>query len=69
MVVILMMLAKSATLGLLKIKILSKGYDVIIFLLDVTNKTFSHDSNYIVNGVMWPKFCNLSTSMREVIIT
>ena len=69
MVVILMMSAKLATLGLLKIKILSKGYDVIIFLLDVTNKTFSHDSNYIANGVMWPKFCNLSTSMREVIIT
>ena len=52
MVVILMMSAKLATLGLLKIKILSKGYDVIIFLLDITNKTFSHDSNYIVNGVM-----------------
>ena len=38
----------------------------MIFLLDITNKTFSHYLNYIVNGVMRPKFCNLNTSMREV---
>ena len=59
-----------ATLGLLKIKVFSnKGYDVILSAHDVVNKILSHDSNYIVNVVMWPKFGNSSVSMREVIIT
>ena len=70
MVTILMMSAKLATLGLLKIKVFwNKGYDVIIFVYDVINKNLSRDSNYIVDVVMWPKFGNSSTSMREVIIT
>ena len=48
-----MMSAKLTTLGLLKIKIfLSKGYDVIIYVHDVTNKISSRDSNYIVDIVM-----------------
>ena len=39
MVTILMMSAKMATLGLLKVKaILNKGYDVIISVHDVNNK-------------------------------
>ena len=39
MVTILMMLAKMVTLGLLKRKILwNKGYDVIVYAHDVTNK-------------------------------
>ena len=39
MVTILMMSAKLATLGLLKIKVFrKKGYDVIIFFYDVANK-------------------------------
>ena len=64
----MMMLAKMAALGLYKIKeFWNKGYDVIIFLHDVTNRILSRDSTYIV--VMWPKFDNSSTSMREVIIT
>ena len=38
MVVILMMPAKMATLDFLKIKVfLNKGYDVIIYVHDVTN--------------------------------
>ena len=38
-VTILIMSAKMATLDLLKIKVfLNKGYDVIIFVYDVTNK-------------------------------
>ena len=70
MVTILMMSPKIATPGLRKIKAFwKKGYDVIISANDVTNKTLSHDSNYIVDVVMWPKFGNSSISMREVIIT
>ena len=42
MVEILMMSAKLATLGLLKIKVTwNKGYDVIIFVYDVINKILS----------------------------
>ena len=35
----------------------------------IINKILSRDSNYIVDVVMWPKFCNSSTSMKEVIMT
>ena len=53
MVKILMMSAKIATAALLKIKVFSnKGYYVIYFVYDVTNKIFSHDSNYIMDVVM-----------------
>ena len=69
MVIVIMMSAKMATPGLLKIKdFWNKGYDVIAFA-NVTNKISSHDLNYILDVVMWPKFGNSSTSMREVIIT
>ena len=69
MVTILMMSAKMATPGLLKITVFwNKGYDVIIPVDDVTNKILSRDSNYIVDVVMWPKFGNCSISMRKVII-
>ena len=62
MVTILMMSTKMTTLGLLKIKVfLNKGYDVIISVSD--------GSSYIVKVVMWTKFGNSDTSMREVIIT
>ena len=53
MVTILIISAKMATLGVLKIKVfLNKGYDVINFVYDVTNKNLSRDSNYLVNVVM-----------------
>ena len=53
MVTILMMSAKLATPGLLKIKIFrNKGYDIIILDYDVTNKILSCDSNCIVDLVM-----------------
>ena len=53
LVAILMMPAKLATLGLLKIKVFrNKGYDFLISVHDVTNKTLSRDSNYIVDVVM-----------------
>ena len=69
MVTILMISAKMATLGLLKIKVLwNKGYDVIIFVYDAINKILSSESNFIVDVVMWPNFGNSSISMREVII-
>ena len=70
MVTILIMLAKVVTLGLLKIKIFwSKVYYVIISVHDITNKTLSHELNYIVDVFMPPKFHNSRISMREVIIT
>ena len=70
MVIILMMSAKMATPGLLKINVFwNKGYDVIILVHYVTSKVLSSDINYVVDMVMWPKFGNSSISMREVIIT
>ena len=65
MLTILMMV----TLGLLKIKVLSNiDHDVILCFHDITNKTFSCNWNYIVDGAMWPKFVNSSISMKEVIV-
>ena len=70
MVRILMMSAKMASLGLLKIKVFwNKDYDVMIFVYGVINKNLLRDSNYIVDVAMWPKYGNSSTSMRNVIIT
>ena len=47
----LMMSAKMATPGFLKITVFwDKGYDVTIFVDDVTNKILSRDSNYIVDA-------------------
>ena len=66
MVTILIMSAKMAPLGLLKIKVFgNKDYDVII----PVNEILSCDSNYVVGVVMWSKFGNSSISMREIIIT
>ena len=65
-----MMSAKMATPSLLKITVFwNKIYDVIIPVDDVSNKILSHDSNYIVDVFMWPKFGNSSISMTEVIAT
>ena len=65
-----MMPAKMATQGLLKITVFwKKSYDLINSVDDVTNKVLSHDSNYIVDVFLWPKFGNCSISMREVITT
>ena len=51
--VLINMSAKMATPGLRKINVfLKKGYDVIIFVNDITHKTLSRDSNYIVDVVM-----------------
>ena len=70
MVIILMMSAKLATLGLLKVKkFWNRGFDVKIFIHDVFNKILPVYSNYIVDVVMWPKFGNFGISIREVIIT
>ena len=53
MVTILVMLAKLATPGLLKIKIFrNKAYDVIISDYYVTNEILSCDSNHIENVIM-----------------
>ena len=68
MVKILMMSAKMATPGLLKIKIFWKKAYYVIIGHDVTNTILSFDSNYNVNVVMWPKFGYSSISVREVVI-
>ena len=53
MVTILMMSAKLASPGLLRLKIFqNKGHDVIVLAYVVTNKMLSRDSNYIVDVVM-----------------
>ena len=65
-----MMSTTMAAIGFLKIKVFwNKSCDVIISVYDVINKNLSNVSNYIVDVVMWPKFGNSSTSMREVIVT
>ena len=46
MVTVLMISVNMATLDLR-----NKGYDVIIFIYEVTNKILSHDLNYTVNVV------------------
>ena len=69
MVTILMMSAKMAFPGLLKIKVFwNKGYDVIISVHELTNKFLSPDSNYVVDVVMWPKFGNSSISFLTSIL-
>ena len=69
MVTILMM-SKLATPGHLKVNRFGyKGYGIIIFEYDVSNKILSRDLNQIVDVVMWPKFGNSSITVREVIIT
>ena len=63
------MLAKLATLDLLKINVFwIKDYDIIISVHGVVNKILSLESNHIVGMVMWPKFGSSSISMTEVII-
>ena len=53
MVTILMIPARLAIPGLLKINIFqNKGYDITIVDYDVTNKILSHDSNYVVHVVI-----------------
>ena len=53
MFTILIMSAKMATPGLLKIKVLlNKDDNVIISVHDVTNKILSRDSNYIIDMAM-----------------
>ena len=70
MVAILMISAKLATLGILKIKVfLNKDYYVIIFVHDVTSKILSRGSNHIVDVVMWRNFVNSSIYSGEVNIT
>ena len=65
-----MISAKMATPGLPKITVFSnKVYDVITSVNDVTYKILWHDSSYIVNVLMWPKFGNSRISIREVIPT
>ena len=68
MVTILMMAAKMATSGLLKVNVFwKKGYDAIISVHHVISNIFLHDLNYNVNMVMWAKFGKFSISVREVV--
>ena len=55
------MSAKMATLDLFKIKVFwNKGYDVIIFVHNVTNKILSRDSHCIIDVVMWQSLITLA---------
>ena len=64
MVAMLLMTAKLAALGLLKIKdIINKGCDIITSVHDAIVKNLSSYSNYAVNVVMWPKFGYSSISI------
>ena len=59
MVPILMISATLVTLGLRIVKVFwNKGSDAIIFFHDVNKIFSSHDSNYIVDGIMYPTFGN-----------
>ena len=61
-----MMSVKMATQSHLKLTVIwNKGYDVIIHVDDATSKILSHDSSYIVDVFMWPKFSNCIISMRS----
>ena len=66
MIAILIMLAKVATLGLLKIKVFSnKGYDVIIFVHYITTtilKGFDQKKTFF-EGCTWFKFNNLGVAL------
>ena len=58
------MSAEFATLGLLKIMVFwNKGYKVMIFVQDVTNKILSREPNYIVDVVMWVNLAFLSEKL------
>ena len=53
MATVLMMSAKMATVGLLKIKLFrNKSYDIIIVVNDITNKMLPRESNCVVDMVM-----------------
>ena len=55
--------------GLLTIKVFwNKDYDVIIYVIELTNKILSRNSNYIVDVVMWSKFGKFSIFTKDVII-
>ena len=59
-----------ATSALLKIKVFwNKVYYVLYSVYDINKKMLSHDSNHIMDVVVWPKFGNSSICIREVTIT
>ena len=70
--VAILMSAKKATPGLLKINVFwNKDYDVITgcscHVHDVPNKILSRNSDYTVDVVMWPKFGNSSIYIKVII--
>ena len=70
MVRILTMSTKMAVPVVVKIKVFwNKAYYVLYYGYDVTKKILSHDSNYIMNVVMWPRFSNSNICIRKVITT
>ena len=68
--VILIMIAKLATLGLLKKRYINIKVMTLISVHDVNNPILSHGLNYIADVVMLSNFDNqkFSNSMSEVII-
>ena len=68
--VILIMIAKLATLGLLKKRYINIKVMTLISVHDVNDPILSHGLNYIADVVMLSNFDNqkFSNSMSEVII-
>lgn len=65
----MIILAKLATLGIVKKLVLwNKYYDVITYTHDIT-RIPSSDLDYIVEMVIWPKSCYSSISIGEAITT
>ena len=68
-IAILIMSAKIATIGFLKIKVFwNKKYNVIISANGIINQFLSRGSNCIVDVVRWPKFVSSSIYIKEVVI-
>ena len=66
MAAILMMSSRLATQSLFQRKVFrNKGYDVIKYVHDVSNKVLSQESNHIADAIMLD---NSSISVREVVI-
>ena len=63
-------LAKLATPVSLGIEVCgNEDYDVIICVYNITDEISLHESNFVGNVVIWPKFGNFSISITAVILT
>ena len=52
---------------LTKVTLLENSYDVIILVYDVCNKTIWHDSNSVVDMIIWKNFGKSIISVKVII--